>query len=167
LKHRQREGITSVRVVGLAVVILLVGLGSGYYLGVNRGQVGSVLNVPSSSSILAWSGSISSVDSSGGKFTINGFSAIYGFGPDLSKGASVPSFDLSLTPEQAAQLAYHQSVNVKITYVSSERVMYDSTGVISSITSSSVTILPGNETFPLVVPLSWNPAVGDAITLTI
>jgi hypothetical protein len=75
---------------------------------------------------------------------------------------------LTTTPSQASQLRYRQSIEVTLTYMPLDRVLYDSQGTVVSVDTTGVDIGLQNVTLPpALIPVSWNPRVGDTIQLTL
>jgi hypothetical protein len=125
-------------------------------------------------------GSVSSVDSGGGHFSISDV----GFGINYQTGSSNPTvLVVGLSPSQTQSLRYGQDVEGQLTYVPTQQTMFDSYGKVTLVSSSGgcpptalvYTSTPQlcavidlvNPTMPTAVPISWKPNLGDEVTLTI
>jgi hypothetical protein len=150
-----------------AVVIVVAALAIGgmlYYFMNNSGTSG----ITPTSSItptgtfptqpgLVWQGSVTSVDSAGGHFTIS--------------DAAYQQNGLELLTGQGSQLQYNQSVDVKVVYGPTNQVVFEAPGHVTSITTYNIQIIfsstPATPLYEVTIPLSWNPRVGDQVTLSI
>jgi hypothetical protein len=63
-------------------------------------------------------------------------------------------------------LQYSKDVDVKMTYGQSQLMFY-SLGKVIGVSASIATIALVNSTIPTAVPVSWNPSVGDEVSVTI
>lgn len=154
-------------IVVVAILIVSVIGGTLYYFNSNSHATitASSVSTTQASLGLVWYGTVDYVNANGGQFTISG--VLVG-NQGAAIGESLPQFYLTSTPSQSSQLQYGQSVDIIITYVPLNRVLYESVGNVSAISTDSIMITPGNSTVPSFnIPLSWNPRVGDQVTLSI
>jgi hypothetical protein len=100
------------------------------------------------------SGTVSLVDSEGGHFSISNIE----FGAPTS---------LSLSPSQSSNLQFGQDVEIRMTYVPNQGVLFDTLGKVMSISTDEAAIRVLNSNAPTTVPLSWEPKLGDEVILTI
>ncbi len=125
-------------------------------------------------------GSVSSVDSGGGHFSISNV----GFGLNSSTGSRDPIvMVVGLSSSQSQSLQYGQDVEVRLTYVPTQQTMFDSYGKVTVVSANGgcpptaflytpnsqpcAVIDLVNPTMPIAVPSSWNPKLGDEVILAI
>ena len=154
------------RKLGIAVILLAVLIGAASFVWLTSNSGTSV--APSTSGTPEWRTLVTSVNSSGGHF---GFAGVVVNNVTCQAGEPNCSVGLQLSLPLAAGQAstYHanETVDAKVVYSPSQRTLYESSGTVLSVSSSTVVIRLQNGTFPSSVPSSWNPNVGDVINLTI
>jgi hypothetical protein len=116
------------------------------------------------------SGTISLVDSEGGHFSI----AKVTFCPvGIISGIVTECTDaqgtmwVSLSSAQSARLKFGQDLEISITYVPLQRVLFDTFGKVISITTDEANIALLNPNATEVIPVNWNPQLGDEVILTL
>lgn len=123
-------------------------------------------------------GSVSSVDSDGGHFSISnvGFGAYSG---TLSANPSI--LMVTLSPNQLSLLSFGEDVEVSLRYIPTQQSMFDGLGKVTLVTTSadcsptSPTYVPQpcaeiglvNPNMPTTIPVNWNPKIGDEVILSI
>lgn len=149
--------------IGIAIVLVVIIAVSSYavlYYPKGNVSVNQTSNshttspTQSSSQSIQESGTVSSVDSEGGHFSIT------------NVGLGNPMW-VSLSSSQVSLAGYGQDVEIRMTYAPLQRGMFDTMGKVISMSTTGATIALLNSTMPTTVPVAWNPKVGGGVVLTI
>jgi hypothetical protein len=98
---------------------------------------------------------VETVDSGGGHFNFN-----FTF-------TGINTIMMSLSSAQARSLSYGQNVEMLMTYQPQQRLLWESLGKVTSVSTNQATIALVDAATPSVVPISYSPKVGDSVVLSL
>lgn len=115
-------------------------------------------------SLMQYTSKVTSVDSAGGHFSLDNI----GFCSSVMQAISGCKVGvMSLTSTKSSALQFGENLDVRMVYLPNQQIMYESFGKVISVSGSEATVAMVNASAPSIIPIDWNPKLGNEVVLHI